>query len=60
VEAWCSDGRRPACPTPLANGNILIFDNGPHRLDDSMPFSRAIEVNPATNEIEWRYQDRPA
>jgi len=47
-------------PTLLANGNILIFDNGVHRLDDSMPFSRVIEVNPATNEIAWKYQDRPA
>jgi hypothetical protein len=42
-------------PTPLPNGNILIFDNGPHRLDESFPFSRVIEVNPATNEIVWKY-----
>src|SRR5262249_16438498 len=27
-------------PTPLENGNILIFDNGVHRLDDPLPFSR--------------------
>jgi len=47
-------------PTPLANGNVLIFDNGVHRLDDSMPYSRVIEVNPATNEIVWKYQDSPA
>ena len=47
-------------PNLLANGNILIFDNGTHRLDDSMPYSRAIEVNPATNEIVWKYQDSPA
>jgi uncharacterized protein (UPF0248 family) len=47
-------------PTLLANGNILIFDNGVHRLDDSMPYSRVIEVNPATNEIVWKYQDKPA
>jgi arylsulfotransferase ASST len=47
-------------PTLLANGNVLIFDNGTHRLDDSMPYSRAIEVNPATNEIVWKYQDAPA
>jgi arylsulfotransferase ASST len=47
-------------PTPLANGNILIFDNGPHRLDQSMPFSRVIEVNPATNEIAWKYQEPTA
>jgi Arylsulfotransferase (ASST) len=33
-------------PTPLPNGNILIFDNGAHRLDESFPFSRVIEVNP--------------
>src|SRR5262249_7611812 len=45
-------------PCLLANGNILIFDNGVHRLDDSMPFSRVIEVNPSTNKIEWKYQDR--
>ena len=30
-------------PTPLENGNILIFDNGVHRLDDPLPFSRVIE-----------------
>jgi hypothetical protein len=46
-------------PTPLANGNILIFDNGAHRLDDPLPFSRVIEVNPATKDIVWTYQDRP-
>jgi hypothetical protein len=44
-------------PTPLANGNILIFDNGLHRLDHTFPFSRVIEVNPATNEIMWKYQE---
>lgn len=44
-------------PTPLPNGNILIFDNGPHRLDQTFPFSRVIEVNPATNEIVWKYQE---
>jgi hypothetical protein len=47
-------------PTILANGNVLIFDNGTHRLDDSMPYSRAIEVEPATNRIVWKYQDSPA
>jgi arylsulfotransferase ASST len=44
-------------PTPLPNGNILIFDNGPHRLDESLPFSRVIEVNPRTNDIVWKYQE---
>ena len=42
---------------PLPNGNILIFDNGPTRLDQTFPFSRVIEVNPAANDIVWRYQD---
>jgi uncharacterized protein (UPF0248 family) len=46
-------------PTPLQNGNILIFDNGAHRLDDPLPFSRVIEINPATKKIVWTYQDRP-
>jgi hypothetical protein len=46
-------------PTLLENGNILIFDNGVHRLDDSVPYSRAIEINPATNEIVWKYQNQP-
>jgi uncharacterized protein (UPF0248 family) len=47
-------------PNVLENGNILIFDNGVHRLDDSVPYSRAIEINPATNEIVWKYQDKPS
>jgi hypothetical protein len=46
-------------PTLLPNGNILIFDNGVHRLDDSVPYSRVIEVDPATNKIVWKYQDKP-
>jgi hypothetical protein len=44
-------------PTPLPNGNILIFDNGPHRLDQPFPFSRVIEVNPATKELVWKYEE---
>ena len=47
-------------PTMLANGNVLIFDNGVHRLDDSLPYSRVIEINPATNAIIWKYQDKPS
>jgi hypothetical protein len=44
-------------PTPLPDGNLLIFDNGPHRLDQTFPFSSVIEINPATNEIVWKYQE---
>ena len=44
-------------PTPLPNGNLLIFDNGAHRLDHPGSFSRVIELNPATREIVWSYQE---
>ena len=55
-------GAPPLCgqhaPTPLTNSNLLIFDNGPHRLDHPMPFSRVIEVNVATKQIFWKYQEK--
>jgi hypothetical protein len=45
-------------PTPLPNGNILLFDNGPFRVDTgAQPFSRALEINPNTKEIVRKYQD---
>ncbi|RPH37798.1 aryl sulfotransferase [bacterium] len=44
-------------PTPLPNGNILIFDNGPHRVDETFPFSRVIEVIPSTKEVIWSFQE---
>jgi len=45
-------------PTVLPNGHILIFDNGTHRADHPVPFSRVIEVEPSTKEIVWTYQER--
>ena len=47
-------------PSELANGNILIYDNGSHSAHHPLPFSRVIEVNPATNQIVWEYFDTPA
>lgn len=44
--------------TELANGNILIFDNGAFRTGESMPYTRAIEVERATKKIVWEYKDR--
>ena len=55
-------------PSALANGNLLIFDNGPHRLPDpehdpessasaSFPHSRVLEVAVPSGEIAWRYQE---
>ena len=55
-------GAPPLCgqhaPTPLPNGNLLIFDNGPHRLDHPMPFSRVIEVERSTMKIVWEYREK--
>jgi hypothetical protein len=49
-------------PTPLENGNLLIFDNGVHRLDYFLPYSRVIEVELDTQDIVWEYKeaDRPS
>jgi hypothetical protein len=63
---WGSDILgHPHNPTVLQNGNILLFDNGFHRplakeymSSHSMDaYSQVLEVNPTSNEIEWRYQD---
>ena len=50
-------------PTVLKNGNVLVFDNGLHRLPPpDAPFSieaysRVLEINPKNNQIEWMYKD---
>ena len=41
----------PHDATWLADGNILVFDNGLGR-----NWSRIVEVDPATNEIVWQYR----
>lgn len=41
-------------PHVLENGNLLIFDNGTLR-----GYSRVIELNPLTEEIEWEYRAEP-
>ena len=54
------------CATVLDNGNVLVFDNGLHRRPfkkgdpqeiSSFEVSRAVEVNPQTDEIVWEYID---
>lgn len=45
-------------PTVLDNGNILVFDNGRHR-QLAPDYSRVIEINPKTNEVEWEYMADP-
>jgi hypothetical protein len=44
-------------PYILENGHVLLFDNGPHRLDESLPFSRVLEIHPATKNIVWKFQE---
>ena len=46
-------------PTLLENGNILLFDNGAHRPYTAIDYSRVVEVNPKTGEIEWEYKENP-
>jgi hypothetical protein len=36
-----------------------VFDNGFHRRGPGMSFSRVVEVNPKTGEIEWEYRGNP-
>ena len=46
-------------PHILSNGNVLIFDNGVHRFDEPMPYSRIIEIDPISKDIIWEYSDKP-
>lgn len=46
-------------PNLLDNGHLLVFDNGCHRLNSPLSFSRVLEIDPATEKIEWVYQDLP-
>lgn len=46
-------------PHELENGNVLVFDNGSFRDGVSFPYSRAIEVDPATQQVVWEYKDNP-
>jgi hypothetical protein len=42
----------------LANGNLLLFDNGVHRFEEA-DHSRVVEVDREKNEIVWSYADEP-
>lgn len=44
--------------TYLENGNVLCFDNGPHRQNCFMSYSKVIEVNPIKNKVVWEYYDK--
>jgi hypothetical protein len=44
-------------PSPLPNGNLLIFDNGMHRVGN--PRSRVVEVDPRRGEVVWQFVGTP-
>jgi hypothetical protein len=46
--------QRPHHPTLLADGNLLIFDNGSMR-----KYSRVIELDPRSRVIKWQYVAKP-
>jgi hypothetical protein len=55
VWVWGEDELQwPHHPTMTPEGNILVFDNGVER-----GYSRIVEVNPITKEIEWQYIGDP-
>jgi hypothetical protein len=41
----------------LADGHVQIFDNGMHRV--GTPFSRVVEVDPASSNVVWEYTGEP-
>ncbi|WP_067687923.1 arylsulfotransferase family protein [Nocardia jejuensis] len=45
--------------TPLGDGKVLVFDNGTFRTGESVTYSRVVEIDLATSEITWKYQDSP-
>lgn len=49
----------PHDATMVNNGNILVFDNGEHRLFSRFNYSRVVEINPKTNRITWEYKEDP-
>ncbi|MGW1929677.1 aryl-sulfate sulfotransferase [Streptomyces sp. NPDC001919] len=44
-------------PTELEDGRLLVFDNGVFRPGNDVPYSRVIEIDRTSGEIEWEYHD---
>jgi hypothetical protein len=43
--------------TVVDNGHVQVFDNGMHRI--GMPFSRVVEIDPATSAVVWEFGGDP-
>ena len=46
-------------PTWIEDGTVLVFDNGAHRRNTTIDYSRVVQVDPATDEIVWEYKENP-
>jgi Arylsulfotransferase (ASST) len=44
-------------PIEMADGSILVFDNGNLRPGVTSPYSRAVQVDPKTQLVVWEYTD---
>ncbi|MFJ7207149.1 aryl-sulfate sulfotransferase [Streptomyces sp. NPDC098789] len=44
-------------PTELADGNLLVFDNGVFRPGHDVPYSRVIEIDRGSGKVVWEYHD---
>ncbi|MFI9509499.1 aryl-sulfate sulfotransferase [Nocardia sp. NPDC052566] len=44
---------------PVGDGRILVFDNGTFRTGESVTYSRILDIDSATGDIVWSYQDSP-
>ena len=45
------------CATMTPEGTILLFDNGMFADGVHFPFSRIVEIDPKTEEMQWGYRD---
>lgn len=47
-------------PSLLANGNVLIYNNGARRQGNPLVFSTVLEVEPESGKVVWQYRDTSA
>lgn len=45
--------------SPLGDSRVMIYDNGAHRLENGLPFSRVVDVDTETSFILREYSESP-